>query len=455
MKSSSDQKNTVIVVGLLFVLTGLVFNEWMLASLFSPDGTIAFNRRLIIWFFDLVMVAIGIAIITKRKSLNAQRFLYILITLILILFVMEIGLHIMKFVVHFGEAEEIGGEKLYLLSPYEGKEWAKQLFKEQDEVPGGTKEYRGWGKNEYHGDYINIDLEGVRKTWNPEEFNGVDPETIYMFGASTVWGFGARDDHTLPSYMSKKLNSKGYNFKISNRGEIAYSFTQQIIYLTLLLKDGHRPDYVIFYGWMDIYNAYRAGKPGILHWTHVNKLQPKQLTDLQNVRLAISNILKKYSIIYKEVMKWNRKLAPIESPFNEVAHTFSEDELQELVNGTVEYYSKTYELLDNLSKIYSFKYISFWMPIIYTEEELTEEEKTVDIRSNDEGMNKMYRLANEAFKTNSFPRLYNVTDVLKGRTKTYYIDSGHLSEEGNEVVAARLAAIFEKEYLLKEDLLNE
>ncbi len=450
MKSSSDQNKTALTVGLLFVLTGLFCNEWILASLFSTDGTIAFNRRVIVWIFDLIMIAAGIAIIAKRESLNIQRYIYGFIAMILMLFVIEIGLHLVNFVVHYGEAEEIGGEKLYLLSPFEGKEWARQLFKEQDEVPGGTKEYRGWGKNEYNGDYINIDSEGVRKTWNPEEFKGGDPETIYMFGASTVWGFGARDDHTLPSYMSKKLNSKGYNFKVSNRGEIAYSFTQQLIYLTLLLKDGHRPDYVIFYGWMDIYNAYRAGKPNILHWTHVKKLQSKQLSDLQNIGLALSNILKKYSIIYKEIMKWNTKLAPIESPFTEVAHTFSDDDLQELMKGVLEDYSKSYALMDKLSKMYDFKYISFWMPVIYTEEELTEEEKTVDIRANDEGISEMYRLANEAFKTNSFPHFYNVTDALKGRTKTYYIDSGHLSEEGNEVVAKRLVSIFEKEYLSNE-----
>lgn len=449
MGKDSEQKKAVLIIGLFFVFTGLLCNEWILAALFSLDGTIAFSRRVTIWIFNLIMIGIGLVIIRKRKSLNVHKFIYGFITIILMLIVIEIGLQIANFVVHYGEAEEIGGETLYLLSPFEGKEWAKQLFREQDEVPGETKEYRGWGKKEYHGDYINIDSDGVRKTWNPEELKGTH-KTLYMFGPSTVWGSGARDDHTLPSYMSKKLNSMGYKFKVTNYGEIAYSFTQQLIYLTLLIRDGHRPDYVIFYGWMDIYNAYRAGRPGVLHWTHVNQLKPKQLSDFQNIGLAFSNILKKYSMIYKELMKWNSKLSPNESPYTEVAHTYSDVELQGLLEGTIEYFSKSYDILNNLSKIYGFKYISFWMPIIYTEEKLTEEEKTVDPRLNDDGINKIYRLANEAFKTNSFSHFYNVSDVLKGRTKTYYLDSGHLSEEGNEVVATRLVSIFEKEYLLNE-----
>lgn len=448
MESSSGKEKKFLFLGALFILTGILFNEWILAALLSSDGSIAITKRVAIWIFDVVMIAAGIITI-KKRAFDLRRVGYSFITLVILLLVIELGLHIANFILHDGESKELK-DKRYLLSPYEGKEWAKDLFIETEELSGEYKEFRGWGKKEYHGKYINIDSNGVRKTWNPEDIYGEKYRTLYVFGPSNIWGFGARDDYTIPSYISRKLNSEGYKFRVYNYGEWGYAFNQELVYLIMLLRDGHRPDYVFFYGWADIYNAYQAGKPGTLHFSFSIRTRMKELSDMQQIWLGVTNILDRYSMIYKELMKWNKKLDPPESQFFEVAHSYSDDELKALVDDTVDYSSGSYELLDKLSKDYGFKYMLFWMPMIFTEDKLTEEEARVDVRLQDEALTRIYRFADEAYRTGLFPHFYNVTDALKGRTKTYYIDIGHLSEEGNAVVADRVFSIFKKEYLINE-----
>ncbi len=56
MKDNSKKQTWLIVVGLLFVLIGMICNEWLLAALFSTDGVIVFKNRMIIWFFGLWLI---------------------------------------------------------------------------------------------------------------------------------------------------------------------------------------------------------------------------------------------------------------------------------------------------------------------------------------------------------------------------------------------------------------
>lgn len=373
---------------------------------------------------------------------------YIFIIVVLSIGITEAGLQLVNFILDLGKQEEVT-DKRSLLSPYKGKEWAKTLFKELDDITGEYKDYRGWGKNKYQGTYVNINSEGVRKTWSPEVSDNEKPQTLYIMGPSVVWGVGVRDNHTIPSYISKQLHEKDYRFKVLNYGEWGYSFTQELLYLMLLLKNGERPNYVIFYGWTDIYNAYQSGRAGTLHFSFSIKERMKEHSDVQHIKIGIANLLRKHSVIYKELMKWKNKFNPPLSIFSETAHNFNDNELQELHKDTMRYFSQSYDLLDELSKVYGFKYICFWPPSLFTEEKLTEEETAVDARLQDKTIIKFYKYANDAYKTGSLPHFYNVSDAVRERSKTYYLDSGHLSEEGNETVAKRIISIFEKEYLLK------
>jgi len=306
-----------------------------------------------------------------------------------------------------------------------------------------------WGNKEYQGKYINLDPEGHRKTWNPEKFRE-EPGKIFVLGGSTVWGYGARDDYTIPSYISKQLYESGYNFRVYNFGEFAYTFGQEIITLVLLLRDGYRPDYVITYdGVNDVYAAYQSGEPGALSNQFLihKRLEKRELTNAGHIRAVIADLLDKYSKIYMGFKKLKQLVDPPESHFQEVAHGYDDTKLTQLGRGIIKNYAESRDLLDSLSKTYGFQYICFWQPNLLTEETLADGETDIDVRLHDETLRRLFKYNNNYLDAQSFSHFYNISDSLRGRKKPYYFDWMHITEEGNDVVARKIVSLFEKEYL--------
>jgi len=73
MKNSSKAKGWIfIIVGLLFILSGFILNEWFLAALFSSDGIIATVHKIVIWLVDLCLISTGVIVIKLRRSLTKE-----------------------------------------------------------------------------------------------------------------------------------------------------------------------------------------------------------------------------------------------------------------------------------------------------------------------------------------------------------------------------------------------
>jgi len=255
-----------IILAFCFIAIGLLVNPW-LASHFLQLGSISLPRTILIGTFEIFLVVSGLLVYFKGNTPEGRKHLaFGYITFVLAIVFVEGGLHITSFVIGLGDQQQTMADKRCLLSPYEGKDWAKPYFEELNELPSDYEQFLGWDRREYHGEYINVDSKGVRRTWNPEHSNRQALSTLYMFGGSTLWGTGARDEYTIPSYLSKLLDKNNQNFIVYNYGETGYISTQEIIHLILLLKEGYRPDYVIFYdGINDVYGAYQSGIPGTPH----------------------------------------------------------------------------------------------------------------------------------------------------------------------------------------------
>ena len=118
-----------------------------------------------------------------------------------------------------------------------------------------------WRRASFDSEYITIDRDGFRRTWKRSGPDESPPDMIFVFGGSTVWGTGARNDYTIPSLMAKQFAQENLNVHVVNYGESAYCFAQEIIHLVTLLQEGRRPRAVIFYdGVNDVSNAYQDGR---------------------------------------------------------------------------------------------------------------------------------------------------------------------------------------------------
>jgi hypothetical protein len=70
-------------------------------------------------------------------------------------------------------------------------------------------------------------------------------KTFYVLGGSTVYGSGVDDGHTIPSYLNRLGQERGWRFV--NYGSNGADSTQEALLLSMLARDKKIPDGVIIY----------------------------------------------------------------------------------------------------------------------------------------------------------------------------------------------------------------
>lgn len=370
------------------------------------------------------------------KKTNQKTLFFVFVAFLILVIAIEMALQIVRLIINLDEPTSIN--KKLSLSIYKNKEWAESLLKEhEDNKELDFDQYVGWKRREYHGQFINIGRDGTRKTSNPTYALSTLCDSVYVFGGSTIWGDGVRDDYTVPSCLSKILNQHGYKSIVKNYGERGYTFTQGMMRLILLLKEGHRPRLVIFYdGVNEVFTAYHHGQAGIIAMTPEiqSLLDWKRFSLARQIRVIVKEIIVRHSMIYHTVDKLIdiafRRNTPSFMP-----RKYEKQELDQLSKDIVAYYIASLDIVEKLSKTFGFEYICFWQPVIFFKNKLTEEEKNLDELVRDQQLNKLYLDTYEAIRMQPLANFHNLSDILDDHTETLYFDFCHLSEEGNEIVA--------------------
>lgn len=100
-------------------------------------------------------------------------------------------------------------DKRFLLENYESHDWAEKHFIEIQEMTSSYYDFVVWKRDQFKGETINIDDEGFRYTLGSKTN---DIHDIWMFGGSTLWGSGSKDEFTIPSYLSQISGLKVRNY---------------------------------------------------------------------------------------------------------------------------------------------------------------------------------------------------------------------------------------------------
>lgn len=99
---------------------------------------------------------------------------------------------------------------------------------------------------DFESKYLN-ERDGKRATWQPPSSCGA-PLDVWMFGGSTLYGVGNRDDHTIASELAREAEANGVALDISNYGVPGDVGWQQVRRLERALFTAEdKPDLVIFY----------------------------------------------------------------------------------------------------------------------------------------------------------------------------------------------------------------
>jgi lysophospholipase L1-like esterase len=319
---------------------------------------------------------------------------------------------------------------------YSDKALGKELIKEDNSIKAIYLPHVGFTTEpNFFGKHINIE-NSLRKTANP--CSTQDSVKIFVFGGSTVWGSGARDSYTIPSFISKKMCKRGVNAKVTNFGVRGYGSTKDMISLMLELRKGNVPDKVIFYGgFNEIYPVFQNGFVGST-WNMQNRIFEFNLKDKIN--------LKGY-ILHSDTVELLSKTDGLVKAIIPKKPLYQDEErIEALSDEIISVYFNNVKIIKALEKEYGFKAYFFWQPVIYLNKPLTDKEKLqarLDIKLLAEPTYKKIP------KQNSELNFYDISDVFKEVNEDIYIDFVHLSEHGNELVAERITDIvFKKSNLI-------
>jgi len=321
---------------------------------------------------------------------------------------------------------------------YQNNQWPKAYYHEHRQAyVSRWQPYVHWRREAYNGEYINIDNKGIRKTWQPEfpDLTKGKPFQIFVFGGSTIWGTGARDDFTIPSQLAKQLAKKGHMVEVTNLGESSYTSTQEVLTLMDQLRQGKRPDLVIFYdGFNDATAALVQNRAGI----PFNEQHRKNEYNMHKKKL--STLLREHVWPKMALKRFIQSLAASLRSRDEFSyHNLNSEKLAKEV---VDVYRFNLELLQNMQNRYQFTLLNYWQPNIFDKSRLTPYEEKQTHLYPEFDLKGFYREVNQELAAAGLeqhsPFFHDISGIFQNTREPVFVDLIHLGERGNQIIAARM-----------------
>lgn len=289
--------------------------------------------------------------------------------------------------------------------------------------------YTYWRAKKMVSPHINVLSSGARLSWKPEK---TDNElNIYMFGGSTAWGWGARDEHTIPSYLAKELNlNASVSTNITNFGQLGYVNSQEVISLIRRLGNNNIPDAVIFYdGLNDVFSSYQSGTDGL----------PQNELNRKNQKAARYKLLSR-SALYSKLTQ-RKKDNGICLPQYELSDTAT----KELFENIARRYFQNIRMINALGREFGFSTFCFWQPTLFTKLHRTTYEE--NLFESHKFWYEFYKGVQHAIEKypDKPPFFSNLSNIFDDKKATIYIDPLHVSEEGNKIISQKIQKIIKQE----------
>jgi lysophospholipase L1-like esterase len=330
---------------------------------------------------------------------------------------------------------------------YQGAEWTTPYFDEfSRSVRVDWKEHVGWWQRPHRGRYVTIDERGLRATPGEHE-TGPDAVRILCFGGSTMMGMGARDAHTIPAELARRLDELGHRTAVANLGQLGHNSTQETIALQQLLKQGDRPDIVLFYdGINEMVCAEQTGAADrVMHEAarraEFNIFYTDRRSDLVKAGLIAA---------MPRTVRRLREITglPLRGPLPSGRLDLNSVDIPALAREVVEVYAANLRLIRLLAGAYGFRPLFFWQPVITTKRDKTADERffEAEFTSNLDARRRLFAAILDQRRRHSeltqAPDCVDLSGLFDDRPDPVYIDLYHLSEAGNAAIAeAMLPAV--------------
>lgn len=478
------QYRNFILAGIPFVIIGFLINPWLIGWLFDIEfTTTVFSGILII---SIIFIVIGWGVIYKKDSffvwmVNKYRDLAVIVMNFMVIIAL---LNFIAAIVLFDPHKQHKPEA-YFYQPSElfvdSIGFMRNIYPDKsDEEIKGLVMFRSPYANHpvlefqeriQKSDSYNVGTEGIRYDQKvrphsvPEIINGA----VWVFGGSTLFGHGVKDDETITAYLNRIDPANTY----INFGVHAYHQSNEIDKLLLLLKKGYIPSKVIFIdGLNDITrmietNFHPLETPALAKSAYSSdyNIATKEtgntvLKQLPATRLLRSYLGKEkgpdenlelpwtqYDNVYDQENLYNTNARQhfqssiLRSPYNQIDTAG----LNYITWKLEEFYKKNYAFILKLSEAFGFDFSIYYQPLGVLSENNpfwkdTLTSKTTPLFTN---FNYVIPKVKEKIKEWDFQNFVDITEV-DDSCKTCYVDLTHYNPRLNNIIARKIYNLEEK-----------
>lgn len=315
-------------------------------------------------------------------------------------------------------------------------ETALKHFTEYDDITKGYYEsYYVWRRPAMARETINIDADGLRRTFQPES---ADPAArIAFFGGSTMWGTGAPDDGTIPSFFAKAMPS----YEAINFGETGYTAHQSLNLFLRRHYEGFQPDVVVSYdGVNDVWNKCRRE-----HTPYSHNREYEMRTVLKE---GSADNPESFGFLVQPLINFAGKVSRTLASRRNAAGTTSPydcDENPEKAEQIARFLLADWSVMKMMVESYGGTFIPILQPHAYVSKTPLDH---LDLSSS---LGRQYEAVYPKvleLLPKEFPALQeNFADLQQALDQDdyVYIDWCHLSPNGNEVIAKEMVEIVKKQ----------
>jgi lysophospholipase L1-like esterase len=327
---------------------------------------------------------------------------------------------------------------------YDGAAWPVVHYRELEAISDRWQPYVYFRQRPFQGQTITIDANGLRAGWQPDapSSSGREdhpPLKVLMLGGSSLWGFGSRDEFTIPSLVARRLHEQGVRIEVRNLAEIGYVSTQELIALVRELQQGYRPDLVLFYdGVNDTTSALLEGKP-TLSTNEINRVREFNLLQSPGrLTAALARNLVKNSGFFRVARSIGRRL--MRGP-DTAYPELGQKELRKLAEGIVAGYVANVRLVHALEKEYGFRALFVWQPVIFAKPRLVPFEQEEAAKYG--WARPLFLMVQDQIRQTpeltSDPSFLDLSGAFADSDALEFIDFCHTTERANAGIAADVA----------------
>jgi len=330
---------------------------------------------------------------------------------------------------------------------YHGAAWTREYFDELAKKNSRWQPYVYWVGAQYTSKYINVDAAGLRRTAHAHGRTDCEhPARVFMFGGSTMWGIGARDDETIASWVQKMLDARHICAEVTNMGEDGYVSTQEVLLLAEYIRAGNIPDLAVFFdGYNDVFSAEYNDAPGLTYDEETRSREFNLWSSRRRLFAAaaarfvldtgVAEIGKKLVVAlapesYSEV---DGRLVAAGAARETIRRLANDDQFQQQV---VRMYLLNKRFADALALQFGFRVLTYWQPSLLDKNQTSPFERVVqdqayfpEEKAFDQAIGR--RISTIAGKN----QIHDLSGLFRNKPQPYFIDEIHVSGAGNRLIA--------------------